>query len=123
MARTKYPFKVNNVDMPCPSKCDIGYQDISAPDSGRTLDGLMWKNRVGQKVKIELEWLGVSDEDAATILTAFDPEYVDVTFRDPKSNSIQTKNFYTGDRKGVTYWWSDDDDMTFSSIAFNIIER
>ena len=123
MARTRYPFKVNNVDIPCPSKCDIGYQDISAPDSGRTLDGLMWANKIGQKVKLELEWLGVSDEDAATILQAFDPEYFNITYRDAKTNSIVTKNFYAGDRKATTYWWSDDDEMTFSNITLNVIER
>ena len=123
MARTRYPFKVNNVDIPCPSKCDIGYQDVSAPDSGRTLDARMWKNRVSQKVKLELEWLGVSDEDAATILQAFDPEYFNITYRDAKTNSIVTKNFYAGDRKATTYWWSDDDEMTFSNITLNVIER
>lgn len=123
MARTKYPFKVDNTDIPCPSKCDIGYQDISAPDSGRTLDSLMHKERVAQKVKLELEWLGVSDEDASTILSAFDPEYVNITYHDPKTNSNLTKNFYTGDRKGITYWWNDDSDFTYSSISFNVIER
>ena len=123
MARTRYPFKVNNVDIPCPSKCDIGYQDVSAPDSGRTLDAQMWKNRVSQKVKLELEWLGVSDEDAATILQAFDPEYFNITYRDAKTNSIVTKNFYAGDRKATTYWWSDDDEMTFSNVTLNVIER
>lgn len=123
MARTKYPFKVNNVDMPCPSKFEISYQDVSAADSGRVESALMYKNRVAQKVKISLEWLGVSDANAATILTAFDPEYVDVTFHDAKTNAVTTKNFYTGDRKGATYWWNDDGDFTFSSIAFDIIER
>lgn len=123
MARTNYPFQVNGANIPCPSKWDIGYQDISAPDSGRTLDGVMWKNRIGQKVKISLEWLAVSDADAATILNAFDPEYVDVTYHDTKSNSTTTKTFYTGDRKGITYWWNDASDFTYSSISFDIIER
>lgn len=123
MARTKYPFKVNGTDMPCPSKCEVGYQDISAPDSGRTLDGLMHKEKVGQKVKLDLEWKGVSDADASTILLAFDPEYVDITYHDTKTNSILTKNFYTGDRKASTYWWNDDGEFTYLSIAFNVIER
>ena len=123
MARSKYPFSVNGVSMPCPSKFEISYQDVSAPDSGRTLDALMWKNRVAQKVKISLEWLGKNDEDTATILTAFDPEYVDLTYHDAKTNSNVTKTFYTGDRKGSTYWWNDDGVFTYSSIAFDIIER
>ena len=123
MARTKYPFKVNGTDMPCPSKCEVGYQDISAPDSGRTLDGLMHKEKVGQKVKLDLEWKGVSDADASTILLAFAPEYVDITYHDTKTNSILTKNFYTGDRKASTYWWNDDGEFTYLSVAFNVIER
>lgn len=123
MARTKYPFKVNGTDMPCPSKCEVGYQDISASDSGRTLDGLMHKEKVGQKVKLDLEWKGVSDADASTILLAFDPEYVDITYHDTKTNSILTKNFYTGDRKASTYWWNDDGEFTYLSVAFNVIER
>lgn len=123
MARTKYPFKVDGTDMPCPSKCEVGYQDISAPDSGRTLDGLMHKEKVGQKVKLDLEWKGVSDADASTILLAFDPEYVDITYHDTKTNSILTKNFYTGDRKASTYWWNDDGEFTYLSVAFNVIER
>ena len=83
----------------------------------------MWKNRVAQKVKIDLEWVGVSDEDASTILTAFDPEYVNLTYHDAKTNTNMTKNFYTGDRKGATYWWNDEADFTYTSIAFDIIER
>lgn len=123
MARTKFPLKVNNTDIPCPSKCDIGYQDISAPDSGRVETGLMYKNTIAQKVTLGLEWVAVSDADAATILQAFDPEYFNVTYHDAKTNSTQTKNFYVGDRKAVPYWWNDNGRFTYSSISFNIIER
>lgn len=123
MARLKYPFRVNGVDIPCPSKFDISYQDISAPDSGRTLDGLMWKNKVGQKVKMVAVSASFFPSHSSSILTAFDPEYIDLTYHDAKTNTIITKNFYTGDRKGSTYWWDDNGDFTYSSIAFNIVER
>ena len=123
MARTNYPFKVNNVDMPCPSKCEVGYQDISAADSGRVESGLMYKNRIGQKVTLGLEWVAVSDADAATILTAFDPEYFSVTYHDPKANATVTKTFYCGDRKAPYYWWVDNRGFSYQNINFNIIER
>ena len=123
MARTKYPFKVNNVDMPCPSKFEYGIQDVSAADSGRTEDALMWKNRVAQKVKINLEWVAVSDAAAATILNAFDPEYFNVTYHDPKANAVVTKTFYCGDRSAPFYWWVDSAGWSFQNITFNIIER
>lgn len=116
-------LKVNNVTMPCPSKFDVSYQDISASDSGRTEDGLMWKNRIGQKVKIGLEWLAVSDADAATILSAFDDEYFQVTYHDPKANAVVTKTFYGGDRSAPYYWWVENRGWSFQNISFNIIER
>ena len=118
-----FPFKVNNVDMPCPSKFDMAYQDVSAADSGRVESGLMYKNRIAQKVKINLEWLAVSNEDAATILSAFDDEYFNVTYHDPKTNSVVTKEFYAGDRSAPYYWWVQGRSFNFQNISFNIIER
>ena len=114
---------VNGTTMPCPSKFEVGYQDISAADSGRVESGLMYKNRIGQKVKIGLEWVAVSDADAATILTAFDPEYFSVTYHDPKANATTTKTFYRGDITAPYYWWTNSGGFQFSNISFNIIER
>ena len=118
-----FPFKVNGTDMPCPSKFAWGLQDISAPDSGRTLDGKMWKNRVGQKVKIDLEWAAVSCEDCATILQAFNSEYFNVTYHDPKENANVTKEFYRGDASAPYYWWVPNQRFNFQTISFSIIER
>ena len=112
--------------MPCPSKFEYGLQDVSASDSGRVEDehALMYKNRIAQKVKIELEWVAVSDADAATIINAFDPEYFDVTYHDPKANASVTKTFYRGDISAPFYWWVDNNNgFSYSSISFNIIER
>ena len=118
---TQYPLKVNGSDVPCPSKFAWSLQDISAADSGRTQDGLMWKKKIGQKEKIELEWLGCTPEDASTILQAFSDEYFNVTYRCPLTNSIVTKEFYRGDAKAPYYWWVDGG--RFENVAFNIIER
>lgn len=117
----QFPFKVNGVDIPTPSKFGWHEQDVSAPDSGRTLDGMMQKMRVTQKEKIELEWLGKTPAEAATILQAFDPEYFNVTYRCPKTNTVVTKTFYRGDTSAPYYWWCDGG--RHESISFNIIER
>ena len=124
MAKALY-VKINSsfVEMPCPSKCEWGLQDVSAADSGRTEDALMWKNRVAQKVKLNLEWVAVSDADAATILSAFDPEYFEVKYHDPKANAYLTKTFYCGDRTANFYWWVDNRGFTYQNVSFNIIER
>lgn len=114
---------INGATMPCPSKFEYSLQDVSAADSGRTEDALMWKNRIAQKVKIGLEWLAVSDADAATILNAVDPEYFNVTYHDPKANTTVTKTFYRGDIQAPYYWWTDNGGWQFQNISFNIIER
>lgn len=116
-----FVFKVNGVDCPTPSEFQWSLQDISAPDSGRTLDGLMWKNRVGQKEKIELSWNAPDNVKASQILQMFQPEYFDVTYRSPLTNSLVTKTFYCGDRSAPTYWWRNNG--LFEKISFNIIER
>ena len=111
---------VGGTFVPSPSVYQVEYNDISDPDAGRIEDGLMHKKRIGQKVKIQLAWNYVDDATASTVLTAFDPEYVSVKYKDPKTNSFQTKTFYVGDRFAPAY------NRTvglWTNISFNIIEQ
>ena len=117
----QFPLKVNDVDCPTPSKFSWSLQDISSSESGRTQDGLMHKARIGQKEKIQLEWLGCTPEVASRILQMFLPEYFKVTYRSPLTNSIVEKIFYRGDATAPYYWWCDGG--RFENVAFNIIER
>lgn len=121
MSYLNFPFKVNGVDCPTPSAFNWSLQDVSAADSGRTQDGLMHKNRIAQKEKIQLTWNAPSPEKASTILQMFNAEYFDVTYRCPLTNTIVTKNFYRGDASAPTYWWAKGG--LFETISFDIIER
>ena len=116
-----FVFQVNGSDIPTPSEFGWFIQDVSAPDSGRTLDGLMQKERVTRKEKIQLKWNGKSPEDTATILQAFADEYFDVTYVCPLTNSVVTKQFYCGDQSAPYYWWCNGG--LLESVSFNIIER
>lgn len=115
-------IRVDGVDMPNPSKLHWGLQDVSIGDSGRDDTGYMFKGRVTQKRKIELEWTAVSPSVASTILQAFNPEYINVRYFDPLENSWQIKNFYVGDRSGNVKIWSTNQKI-YESISFDIIER
>lgn len=116
-----FVFQVNGSDVPIPSEFGWSIQDVSAPDSGRTLDGLMQKERVTRKEKIQLKWNGKSPEDTVTILQAFADEYFDVTYVCPLTNSVVTKQFYCGDQSAPYYWWCNGG--LLESVSFNIIER
>lgn len=113
-------ISVNGAAVKCPSSYKYTLSDVSASDAGRTEDAVMHKKRIGQLVKLELAWNNVTTEEAAAILTAFNPEYVNVRYLDAKSGSFQTREFYVGDRSAPLY------NATlglWSNISFNIIER
>ena len=80
----------------------------------------MHKQRIGQCVKLELEWHNISIEDAAVILKQFNPEYFEVTYMDAMAGKYLTSEFYVGDRVAPLY---NCDKGIWSSIAFNVIER
>ena len=110
---------VDGVAVPCPSKYDWKLSDVSSGDAGRTEDALMHKMLIAQKVHIELEWKNVYDDVAHAVLTAFNPEYITVSYYDYKAMAFQTKTFYVGDRSVTTY----NRLLGISTIAFNIIEQ
>lgn len=121
MADNYNPIRsVNGTAVRCPSAYQYDLQDVSASNAGRTEDGKMHKERIGQCVKLELRWDYIPSADVAVILQAFNPEYFDVTYLDAKSGTFQTKEFYAGDRTAPMYnaklgLWT--------NLTFNIIER
>lgn len=115
-------IRVDGVDMPNPSKLNWSLQDVSLGESGRDDTGYMWKSRVTQKRKLELEWSAVKPSDASAILTAFNPEYINVRYFDAMLNSWQVRNFYVGDRSAPVKIWTDDNKI-YETIKFDIIER
>ena len=80
----------------------------------------MHKLRIGQIVKLELEWHNVTTSIASSVLSAFNPEYVTVRYLDAMSGGYLTKVFYVGNRGAPLY------NATFglwSNVTFNLIER
>lgn len=111
---------VDGVAVRSPSIYTWNQKDVSAADAGRTEDALMHKKRIAKKVTIQLAWNNITTEDASTILTAFDPEYISVCYLDPKAGGYVTKTFYVGDRATPMY---NNKVGIWSNVAFNIIEQ
>ena len=111
---------VDGAAIPCPSKYEYKLSDVSAADAGRTEDSLMHKMRIAQKVHLELAWQNVKTSVASQVLQAFDPEYINVTYLDPKAGGNVTKRFYVGDRSAPSY---NTRMGLWSNISFNIIEQ
>lgn len=113
---------VGGVNLPAPSKFEWSIQDVSIGESGRDDTGYMYKGRVTSKRKLVLEWKGKDPVTAKTILLAFRPEYVNVTYFDPLDGDYATRNFYTGDQTAPVKIWTQDEKI-YETVAFDIIER
>jgi hypothetical protein len=78
-------------------------EDVSDSEAGRTEDLVMHKKRVGQVIGIDIEWNAISIADCATVLTMFNPEYINITYLDAKAGGYVTSEFYVGDRSAPLY--------------------
>ena len=110
---------IDSVTMPMPSTLTIGYQDVDY-DSGRTADGTMQRNRVAQKVKLQIEWPHMKPADVKKVLQAVTPVWMQVTYLDPLTNSRKTKTMYAGDRTAPVYNYTLG---VYSPISVDLIER
>ncbi len=105
-----------------PSKMTWSLMDVSAAESGRTYTGRMYKNRVTQKRKLQLEFAGTSWSETSAILQKVNSEYVTVTYPDMLTGSMRTSEFYVGDREAPVFvWW--DGKKICSSVTFDLLER
>ena len=113
---------VDNVTLPSPSKFEWSIQDVSLGESGRDDAGYMYKSRVTSKRKILLEWQGIKPATAKTILEAFQPEYIHVTYFDPLTGADRTMEAYIGDRHAPVKVWQIDNKI-YETISLDVIER
>lgn len=115
-------LQVDGTTVKAPSAMTWGLQDVSAPDAGRDLSGTMYKGRIGYARTLALEWWMPTPEEAAAILQAFLPEYVQITYYDALLNAERTAEFYTGDKSAPVQQWFVGG-KRYSKISFTAIER
>lgn len=115
-------IKINGNAIKDPSVLEYKCSDISQANSGRTQSGKMYKNKVTEKITLKLAWNMPTPEETAQILTMTDPEYVKVTFINPKTNSEITKEMYRSDVTAPVKMWNIND-RRYSQVTFELIER
>lgn len=69
--------------------------DLDGPNAGRTLSGLLIRDRVGIKTTLKITCRPMTSAQIATILQLIEPEWVKVKFTDPTTNSVVTKTMYS----------------------------
>jgi hypothetical protein len=113
-------IRIDGVDIPAPSECSVGIQDISKAE--RNANGTMIIERIATKRKIELSWKYLDKDQLAQVFTAVSPVFFEVTYVDPQDNGIRTGSFYCGDRKCGMFDFKNGVPR-YKDVSFNLIER
>ncbi|MBQ8797233.1 MAG: hypothetical protein IJZ56_03445 [Oscillospiraceae bacterium] len=115
-------LKINGVDMlPYIVEKGIKWQrnDLDGDNAGRTMDGTMHRERVSSKIRLDITCLPLSSADAAVVLNAIYPEYVEVEYTDPMYGLVY-KTMYSNNTP-ATYINTTTD--LWEGITFPLIER
>ena len=121
----KMMLKINGVDfMPFIAKQGVKWQrnDIDAPNSGRTMDGMMQRGRVATKIRLDITCRPLKAEEAMTVLHTILPEYVTVDYYDPMSGYRNNVTMYSNNNPASFLIEKPEDDW-WSGIIFPLIER
>ena len=95
--------------------------DVEAPDSGRTLDGLMHRGRIASKEKMEVKTVPLTKAQVATLETLLYPETIQVRVNPyPQTNASKTMTMYSNNVKTSYIIHRTNDDI--QSVSFPLIE-
>lgn len=99
--------------------------DLDAEGSGRNLlDGLMYRTRIAQKDKWTVKFNRLPELIMKSIAQDIDPEFVNITMLDPKTNRVLTKVYYTSTLTYGAQRYSQSSGTTFyDGCTFNMTER
>lgn len=99
--------------------------DLDADGSGRNLlDGLMYRARIAQKDKWTVKFNRLPELIMKSIAQDIDPEYVEITMLDPKTNRLLTKTYYTSTLTyGAQRYDRSMDRTYYEGCTFNMTER
>ncbi len=115
-------LKIAGADIPAPTDYQVGIMDLDG-ETARTASGLMVRDRIAVKRKLELSWKYLTAVELSQILKAVSPVFVNVTYDDPETNELQTGTFYAGDRTAGAIDYSSGKVQGWKDVKFNLIEQ
>ena len=96
--------------------------DVEAPDTGRTLDGVMHRGRVATTVRLDITCRPLTSAEASVVLRAILPEYVTVRYIDPQDGSV-TRTMYSNNIPTICATVNPDGTALWKDLTFPLIER
>ena len=109
-------LKINGLDIiPYIAYGGVAWQrsDIDGPNAGRGQDGLLIRDRIATKIRFDITCRPLTSSELAVVLSSIQPEWIQLQYTDPITNSIKTGTFYSNNipaqflmkhRNGMEYW-------------------
>lgn len=96
--------------------------DIDGPNAGRTMSGLMIRDRVATKIRLDITCRPLNLTELRTLLNLIYPEFVTVTYDDPMYGTV-SKTMYANNN-GAQFWLKAGDSTEYwSNVSFPLVER
>lgn len=111
--------------------------DVDGPSAGRTLSGLMIRDRVATKIRLDITCRPLKNDELRTLLNLILPEFVTVTYDDPMYGEV-SKVMYANNNPATfllkrepaipDLWWTchDSEPSAFeywTNVTFPLVER
>lgn len=96
--------------------------DIDAPNTGRTITGLMIRDRVATKIRLDITCRPLKSAEHSMLMQLIMPEYVQVTYDDPVDGLV-TKTMYANNNSSTFLIKHPDDEEYWGSVTFPLVER
>ena len=113
-------LKVNGVAIATPKTYEISVSDLDG-ESNRNANGVLIRDRIAIKRKINLEWGPLTQNQISTLLNAVSSVFFTVTFPDPQLG-MASMTMYVGDRTAPAYTYINGV-AKWSGLKMNFIEQ
>lgn len=115
-------FKINNIDFSgLVSGLKVGYETLVSENSGRNANGETVIDVINTKVKLYLTLRHTTNLEMTQFLTAIKDFTVNVEYRDPITNKLETIYAYTGTPE-PEYYTIQSNTVIYKPLNLNFIE-
>lgn len=96
--------------------------DVDAPNTGRTITGLMIRDRVATKIRLDITCRPLTHDEHSMLMQLIMPEFVEVTYDDPVYGQT-TKTMYANNNSSTFLIKHPDGQEYWGSVTFPLVER
>lgn len=96
--------------------------DVDGPNAGRTMTGLMIRDRVATKIRLDITCRPLTQTELYTLLNLIYPVFVTVTYEDPMQGLV-TKTMYANNNKASFFRKNTQNKEYWKDVTFPLIER